>query len=470
MTNPFQVDSNVWRVIVNRRSASELLVFESGAGLSLPRVAAPVGTRVAEALNRQIAALWNLQVFSLYPLSVPTPPLSGSGTRYHVLESLAPDAAAPRAGSWLPIGDLREARFSEPSDFAAVQRWIENLTPREDRKNRSPFEKPGWLPVLKELVQEAIRTIPLTLTGGFLQLNASSAFSLIRFETDGDAVWFKAVGAPNQREFALTILLSSLVPSYIPHVLTTQPLWNAWTMLEAPGLRLSETNDLSVWSNAARDLARMQIACLERTEEILGCPARDTRVNWLCKQVKPFFAILSELMEGQLTGAPPRLSPREVVQLEADTLEALRCLQHECIPDSLGHLDLNPGNIIAQSDHTVFLDWAEGSVGHPFFSFAYLLEHFRRICPGNSQGASRLIQEYAAVWKSILPARKTEKTLSVSTFLAVFVHAVSSDTWRDRHALEEPGMAGYYRSLARRMKHYGDRVRSGVSGVTELWT
>jgi hypothetical protein len=469
VTDTLQFESNVWRVIVNRRSATELLVFEREAGLSLPRVSVPAGNRVAETLNRQIEALWNLQVFSLYPLPVPTPPVPDPGTRYHVLESLAPDTVAPPTATWLPIRDLREARFIEPSDFAAVQKWIENLTPREDCRNHSPFETPGWLPVLKEVVQEAIRTIPLRLTGGFLQLKASSAFSLIRFETDGDAVWFKAVGRPNEREFALTILLSSLLPSYLPRLLTTQPLWHAWAMLEAPGLCLSETNDLSLWSSAARDLARMQIACLAKTGEILGSPARDIRGNWLCGQVKPFFTVLRELMEGQLTGDPPRLSPREVAQLEADTLEALLGLQHECIPDSLGHLDLNPGNIVAQPGHTVFLDWAEGSVGHPFFSFAYLLEHFRTIYPG-TQGESRLIQEYAAVWDAILSARKTEKTLSVSIFLAVFVHAVASDIWRDQHALEEPRMAGYYRSLARRMKHYRDRIRSGVTGVSELWT
>jgi hypothetical protein len=53
--------------------------------------------------------------------------------------------------------------------------------------------------------------------------------------------------------------------------------------------------------------------------------------------------------------------------------------------------------------------------------------------------------------------------------LAIFAHAVSNDLWRDSRRMLEPDTAGYYRSLARRMKRYRDQARNGVSSVSEMF-
>jgi hypothetical protein len=460
-----QVPMEHWRVILLRRNASELLGFHSASGLKLPRVDIPAHGRAAQALNAQIKARWGLDVYCLYPL--PTAEFSGATARYYLTEALQQEPPAPPEARWISVGDLEESCFAETRDFAAIRTWIDSAARGNTNDHDSPLEKPGWFPTLRDLVQESIQAIPLTLSGQFLQFNASSSFSLIRFETDGDAVWFKAVGEPNTREYPLTVALSSRLPTYLPRVLATQPLWNAWMMLEVPGVRLSQTDDLSAWSNAARDLARMQVASVEMVEDILECQARDTRLETLLRQIRPFFKQLHGLMERQPKSPPPRLSSSELVQLELDTREVLLALQKEGLPDSLGHLDLNPENIIALPDRTVFLDWAEGSVGHPFFSFAYLLEHFLRTFGANAPGQSCLIRAYADVWESTPSVTNPEKALSASTFLAVFAHAVSTGLWRDERKLLEPAVAGYYRSLARHMKRHRDRMRSGISRIAE---
>jgi Phosphotransferase enzyme family len=467
MRNSIHLEMEPWRVILLRRNASELLAFQTEFGLSLPRVEIPMHTRVAEALNREIKMLWDLDVYSLYPL--PTMTNGVANARCHLVEALQHNAVAPQTGLWVPIRDGKGSQFADSADTTAVQAWIHRLDSGNANGNCSPFERPGWLLVLQALVQEALQTISLKLNGHFVQFNASPSFSLIRFETDSDAVWFKAVGEPNEREFSLTVALSSLLPSYTPRVIATQPLWNAWTALEVPGNRLSQSHGLSAWCNAARDLARMQVASIEMTDVILDGRPRDVRIGTLVGQVAPFFARLRELMDCQPTSPPARLSRQEISQLEQDTYEALLTLQRERFPDALGHLDLNPENIIAAPGRTVFLDWAEGSVGHPLFSFAYLLEHFRSALDRTAQSRSRLVREYAGVWESARSIGICDKTLAISTFLAVFVHAVSTDTWRDDALLQQPGIAGYYRSLARRMKRYAERVGEGSSGVWELF-
>ncbi len=467
MRNSIHPEKELWRVILLRRNASELLAFQTEFGLSLPRVEIPMHTRVAEALNRQIKTLWDLDVYSLYPL----PPMTNgaANARCHIVEALQHNAVAPLTGLWIPIRNAKGCQLADSADITAVQACIHHLDSGNANGNCSPFARPGWLLALKGLVQEAIQTMPLKLNGHFVQFNASPCFSLIRFETDSDAVWFKAVGEPNEREFPLTVALSSMLPSYTPRVIATQPLWNAWIALEVPGNRLSHGHSLSAWCNAARDLARMQVASIEMTDVILGCRPRDVRIGTLVGQVAPFFARLCEWMDSQPTSPPARLSRQEISQLEQDTYEALLTLQQDRFPDALGHLDLNPENIIAAPRRTVFLDWAEGSVGHPLFSFAYLLEHFRSALDRSEQNRSRLIREYAGVWESARSIGTCDKTLAISTFLAVFAHAVSTDAWRDDTLLLEPGIAGYYRSLARRMKRYAEHVREGSSGVWELF-
>jgi hypothetical protein len=465
MLDTLQLETETWRIILFRRNASELLAFRSVRGLYLPSVEIPIHTRVVEVLNSEIRTRWGLDVYSLYPLRADG---AHPGIRYFVIEVLSADAVAPQETEWIHVRDLTEDRFAEPADYSAVETWNENLAGTGMDGGRSPLEKPGCLFFIRDLVRDAVRPVSLALKEGFAQFNAGSGFSLVRFETDADAVWFKAVGAPNAHEFPLTVTLSSIIPSYVPRILASHPSLNAWIMFEVPGLRLAQTNGIPEWTDAARDLAEMQIATIEHTDVILKCKPRDIRLSTLRALVPPFFARLSELMAQQAKSVPMRLSPQELAELAIDTQEALLELERECIPDSLGHLDLNPDNMIASRGRTIFLDWAEGSLGHPFFTFAYFLEHVRRTFDGNAELQNRLIRVYTDSWKSAQTITNADRSLSLAAFTAIFAHAVSTNLWRDDHNLRKPGMAGYYRSLARRMKRYRDRIHSGASSVAEV--
>ncbi|HMI50619.1 MAG TPA: phosphotransferase [Candidatus Saccharimonadales bacterium] len=456
----------ICRVLLVRRDASELLVFETQAGLHLVTAEIPVHSRVAEELNAWFKIHWNLDVYSLYCLPAPD---TCPAARYLVVETLDRDAAAPQTARWISTRVVNDVQFHESLDSIAVQTWLERPSTESANGSPGPFTKPGWLFAVRELVEEAIRPISLKLTGSFLQLNASPSFNLIRFETDGAAVWFKAVSEPNTREFPLTLALCAKLSAYMPRLLATQPLWNAWMTLEVPGVPLVQCEHPSAWTRAARDLAKMQVASIGMAEEILRCGARDVRTETLLGQLKPFFATMGELMKQQPRNPPSPLSPIELTQLEAETGDVLLATERTGIPDTVGHLDLNSGNIIVQPDRTVFLDWAEGCVGHPFFSFAYLLEYFMRAFGGSSHAESALVRAYADVWAPVRSVRNFDETLADSVFLAVFAHAVSTDLWRDETKLSAPSVAGYYRSLVRRLKRYRDRIRRGVSSVSEVF-
>lgn len=465
-----EIGRETWRLVILRGNASELFVLKNGLGFSLPSVEIPKGSRVARELNDRLKFIWNLDVFSLYPLSPSDPANGSSAPQCYVVETVRPDAPAPDAARWLPIAKLSDRSFPNADDATAVHGWREELGNTSANSDHSPLGSAGSLARIRAWVQQILRPSGVNLGNKFLQINASKTFSLVRFETDDGAVWFKAVGEPNVREFPITVALSNLFPSCTAPLLATEPLWNAWLTSDVPGVPLSQGHDIEAWSRAAGDLGALQIASVDTAETFLKWDARDVRASALLGLVEPFFACLRELMDRQTTSCPAPLSFQEMADLELDTRNALCNLQEQQIPDTLGHLDLNPDNLIALPQRTVFLDWAETSVGHPFLSFAYLLEHFRTHFHDSAASPEQLVRNYAGVWQSLGKFEDVERSICLAMFVAIFAHAVMTDAWNDASRLHEPRLEGYYRSLARRMKLYAGKIRRGVSTVSELWS
>ena len=103
------------------------------------------------------------------------------------------------------------------------------------------------------------------------------------------------------------------------------------------------------------------------------------RVSRLLSILDPFFQFAADC-----TGRLPLQCSNDLTLLEISDLKnvvrtTLQDLESLHLTDSVGHMDLNPGNIFVTSERAVFLDWAEAFVGSPLFSFEYLLQHFHRV-------------------------------------------------------------------------------------------
>ena len=136
------------------------------------------------------------------------------------------------------------------------------------------------------------------------------------------------------------------------------------------------------------------------------------------------------------------------------TLDALEALG---IPETLGHLDLNPGNIIVSPSRCTFLDWAEAYVGNPFFSLEYLREHLRRTSGTDSAVETNLVESYCAQWEQVVPTAAVAEGLTLAPLLAVFAYVAGSNAWEDAERLQ-PATAGYLRSLTRRMSREANEL------------
>lgn len=457
MANEDQNCHESYRVIVLRPSGTEVLLRRHGDQFALPSVAIPAGNRVAETLTAAIKTDWGEEVVCLFEANTVSR-TDDTKVRLQAAEHWRTSSRPKLQTQWLPVATLLQDSLIDPCDFSAIREVSAECNAEMRDSSLGPFARLGWFCELREWVSGVIEPQGLYLDDSFRQVNASPSFSLIRFETDGPALWFKAVGKPNEKEFSITCLLAQLCPDYLPPILGTRPDWNGWLTEEAEGRNLGEAQEITFWKAVATALARLQIESIDHGPRILSAGARDLRPVALASLVQPFTEMMTQLMEKQ-TKIPPAILCREELLSLGDCIHsALAALEAVGIPPTLGHLDLNPGNIIISPTRCVFLDWVEAYVGNPLLSFEYLLEHLRGMTAMGASVEAMLIGSYCEQWEQVVSPAALDQALRLTALLAVFAYATGNDVWTDAQRLQEPATAGYLRSLARRMNREGNKL------------
>ena len=443
-----QCERETCRVIVFNRHGNDVLLKFTEAGFVFPCVEIPRWERLAENLTAALKKDFGCDAVCLFTPNNSSHEDNTSRHRYEVMECWRDQHG--RGTDWKPVHSLSGDSFEDKAEFRILTECLHELD-RYGHDPSSPFAQRGRLTSVRGWAAEAIRPLGLELGPSFLQYNASPFFSLIRFETNGPAVWFKAVGEPNLREFPITLKLAELFPRFIAEIIASNGDWNAWLSREVNGANLGEANDLALWKNAATGLAELQIDSISRVDSIIKSGAHDLKTNTLLDLVDPFFEVAALLMEEQPRVPPPTLSRQELSLLKLRIRDSLTLLEEFGISNTLGHLDLNPWNVVVSADGCVFLDWAEAYVGHPFFSLEYLLQHFRRKLGTDDVIESELVNAYRAPWRQLLSDDLTREAFALAPLGAVFAYVAGSGGWRDSEKLLDPKFAAYFCGTARRM-------------------
>lgn len=441
-------ESDSYRVVILDGSGTKVRVHLDGDRYALPSVGVPRWQRIAENITGALKNEWGEEVVCLF-----TPDLTSDGSSrlaYEVTEHWRSVGTPRLPMRWQPVSEIFQDCFADHCDYSAIVQAAARCKD-EMQNGTGPFTRLGWFQNLREWVEGSIKPRGLRISENFRQLNASSSFSLVRFETDGPAVWFKAVGEPNQKEAAITSTLAELFSNYLPPILAARSDWNGWLTQEAPGANLGERQEVTLWEEAATSLAKLQIESIDVRARILAAGARDQRAIAQSNLVRPFMEAMARLMEQQIKVPPAILGRKDLWRLGDCIGQALDSVQSLGIPNTLGHCDLNPWNIIVSPHSCAFLDWAEAYVGNPFLSFQYLLEHFRRTAAASPEAERKLEEAYTRQWGRVLSATTIVEAMSLAPFLAVFAYAAGGNAWTDEVRLREPQTAGYLRSLTRRM-------------------
>jgi hypothetical protein len=438
--------SDTYRLIVTRRNASEILLLARGAAWALPSVEIPKGQRIAEQLGAELYAQCGCRGYCLF-VSIP-----GLGLPHCVVMEVPDIDEISSAGTcWKGLDAATCSAIESAEDRAVMEKSIEELDLYRRERNRGPFSRPGWLQDILAWAQEQLDPLGLRLTGAFTQFNASPASSLIRLETHDSAVWFKAAGGANRNELTVSACIARLFPEYVPELLGVHTDWNGWLTRDVSGRTLDYGTELPSWLKAAGDLARLQVASIGKQVELLEAGCEDLRLPRLIEEFGPWIEYMRELMAGQQKQTPARLTDSELTLLGDCLKQACSLLAGFGFPDTLGHLDLNPGNIVMSPRRSVFLDWAGGCVTCPLLSFEYLREHFQHSCSNNTQATEALAAAYSRPWQPLFSSNVLKKGMVLSPLVAVFAYAVGNYTSRSTEPPLQPSVAGYLRSLARRM-------------------
>ena len=441
------------RVLVLRRDGSELLLRKTGEHLSFPTIAIPRWERPAENINAAVRSFFGVSAHCLFSPKISSPALllGDHVPFYQVMEADTDTIAEPAGMIWAPETLLSENAFVHQNDIIALASARQELASHQNGSAGNSLGRPGWLRDLLSWVERKIAPLGLHLKGTVRQLNSGTGFALLRLETDGAAVWFKATGAPNRHERAVSVELAKLFPDYVPWVIAVHDAWNGWLTLEAEGLLLESDSHPSAWHLAAETLAKLQIASVGMALRLIETGCKDARICRLEPQIEPFLEAMAELMARQTKVPPYPLDRSELSVLG----ERIRWLCHEAdelaVPDTLGHFDVNPGNIVTTRNSCIFLDWAEGCVGHPFVTFEYLRSHFRRTSGIDDEAG--LFAAYLERWEHFMGAETVAQAQRLAPLLAVYTLAVADIAWQDVDKISNPITAVYLRSLTRRMSH-----------------
>ena len=428
----------------------------NGEKFILPSVEVPRWQRAAEHVAAAFKTEWGTETVCLFepPMESPEEP---SIARYQAAEHLCPCGNPKIPTRCVPISALSCDSFIDTRDYSAIKRVIAMCNGEIEKSSAGPFARLGWFGELRDWIESVVEPMGFHLTRKFQQLNASASFSLIRFATDGPALWFKAVGEPNLREFGITSVLAQLFPEYLPPMVATRGSWNGWLSKEVEGRLLSDIQEQALWEHAAASLARLQIKSIDRGPQILGSGAHDLGSAALSRRIEPVMSFMAQLMERQKKVPPAVLGRGDLLALAEGLQSAVEAMEATGIPETIGHLDLNPGNIIVPTNNCAFLDWAEAYVGNPLFSLDYLVQHARRAFGEDSGVRAKVIAAYRTEWSDVVSEAAIADALAVAPLLAVFAYAAGNDIWRAPEGLEEP-TAGYLRSLARRMHRESRRL------------
>src|SRR5437879_3615011 len=256
---------DTYLLIVFDSAGTVVLVESQGNEYRLPKVEIPKFTRPAQEVTELLRNPWKLSsVFLFSGVLEESPPTS----YFAVLESKDGLRRHPQGMEWFTVHHALSDLLFTKHECRALESSYTRLTSKVRTISSEPFARLGWMRELQDWVGPIIRPLGMELKS-FKQLNGCETFTLIRFATAQQPVWFKAVGEPNLHEYRISQALARLLPVYVPTILGTRPDWHGWLMCDGGGATLAETPDPSAWQTAVTTLADLQIASIPTIDELL---------------------------------------------------------------------------------------------------------------------------------------------------------------------------------------------------------
>jgi hypothetical protein len=405
----------------------------------LPQINIPRRERPAEQLTRLIEEKWQAKTVVLDILTD-----ASTSAPCAILELRSTSLELERYG-FVPV---QLASISNRSLGEKECRTLRNVL-AGDTTGKDPFARIGWIGDVQQWIRGEVHGRSVSFSDDIQQFNAGGGFSLVRLGTlEGPAYWLKAVGNPNEHEYEITMTLAKLFPSRLPPIVAFRPDWKAWVMEDA-GQPLSNAFVLPSIEKAVTCLAELQGESIDHIEALVagGCP--DCSITVLANNLRTLTEYLEDAMSRQTSTKVPCLDKHRLRELESIVRDACSAMQYLCISDTLIHNDVNSGNILLCGSQCVFTDWAEASIGNPFFTFQHLCAHVSRDSDQADMWLPCMKSAYKRFWRGWLTESQIDRAFVLMPILAIASYLCGRGSWLNSPRRESQHFQAYSRTLAR---------------------
>lgn len=191
-------------------------------------------------------------------------------------------------------------------------------------------------------------------------IKSSGTEIVLRISADNAIYYFKSIGKAWAFESPLSAYLSGRHQGKTANVVAIHPS-EPWMLLEEiTGTLLRQKRDKRVWQRALQEYAELQVQEVKNAQKLIELGVPDRRIHILKEQIDEH---LEEMCQTGLSEE----ETKPIMELKPELMEMCEIMEG-LIPPSLDHGDLHSANIYNQEEKSVFIDWGDASVTHPFFS------------------------------------------------------------------------------------------------------
>jgi hypothetical protein len=288
------------------------------------------------------------------------------------------------------------------------------------------WTQPHWLAEVNNWLAGALAQQGIQLTADPTQIHIRPWSTVLRVPTTVGDVYFKAIAPGLGQETAVTEALYRWRPDCVPQVLYADTE-RSWLLLADGGQQLRAQFQaglpMSTWHDILAEYATLQMDLVAHVDDLLALGTRDRRLSLLPSLYEALLVdkewLLLDETNGLTTADYERL--QQAVPHVAALCEQLAAYS---IPESLHHNDLHDANVFVKNGRTLFFDWGDSSIAHPFFSLRTVF-----VSMENSFGLAEndpIFDEYAQVYLQPWTVFETAENLWSAYKLAQQLWSLSS--------------------------------------------
>ena len=405
--------THTYTIILPHPNQPALFALRSDDGWRLPEITIHDEHRwrdvglVARAMRGEYA----LNVSFLRYLLTSDDPQNERHTALCVLENHTSDWQPPMVGAWLEYAACDQIALPD-AERASLAAWLANPLPSAERPE---WEQPGWYANASTWIDTQFAVQGLNRWGPIDQIRSSFGSCILFASVVGGVVYFKASSPLYRFEPRLTQLLAEDYGDWVPQVLAIEAERGWLLMGGIQGVRLDAYPETAQyiprWQWLLREVGTMQRDYLDKVGQLLALGVPDLRLETLATTIEPWFASLPTFLGDQAAAFQPLAARLTALCAELAALG---------LPATLNHGDFHSGNIVADAEGCVLLDWAGFvSVTHPFLGLATIFEEH-----ATPERQAQMLRAYLPPWEQLASPADLQTAARLAVPLGVLLGAM----------------------------------------------